>query len=123
MRRVVDLRMSEPCVGRYSGDQDEPTLSMPAFGPMVAWPFKGRVLRAIVSSAGDEAFEMNSLHTKLNQLFPDGNETLFSEASGKDMYLHFWLNSVHIPERHYEEDEKLDEAMSELVDNVVTMLR
>ena len=123
MRRVVDLRMSEPCVGPYSGDQDEPTLSMPVFGPMVAWAFKGRVLRAIVRSAGDEALEMNSLHTKLNHLFPDGNETLFAEASGKDMNLHFWLDSDHIPERQHEEDEKPDEVMSEHVENVVTMLR
>jgi hypothetical protein len=90
---------------------------------MVAWAFKGRVFRAIVRSAGDEALEMNSLHTKLNHLFSDGNETLFAEASGKDMNLHFWLDSDHIPERLHEEDEKPDEVMSEHVENVVTMLR
>ena len=81
MRQVVALQMSHACDGPCSGDQIEPAFAVPVFGPVVAWAFKARLLKTIIRTAEDEAFEMNSLQTKLNELFPADNQTLFPEAA------------------------------------------
>ena len=79
--------------------------------------FKARVLKAIIRKTEDAAFEMNSLQTKLNELFPAYNQTLFPEAAGKEMNVYFWLDSDHIPGTDYEHDESREAMIQQLWTN------
>ena len=51
MRQVVALQMSDARDGPYSADRIEPAFSVPVLGPVVAWAFKARVLKAIIRKA------------------------------------------------------------------------